>query len=52
MTARTYTGWKAGLLVVFATVVVTSAVHLTIQAVRDVDRTPPDKVVTTVTPTR
>lgn len=51
MASRTYTGWKAGLLVVFAVVVLMTVLNVAGRALRD-DDTPrhPPKVVTSVTP--
>ena len=48
---RGYTGWKAGLLVVLGVVVMTVAVNLVGNALRD-DARPPAKIVETVTPSR
>jgi antibiotic biosynthesis monooxygenase (ABM) superfamily enzyme len=47
---RTYTGWKAGLLVVFAVVALISGLNLLAEAFRDNTPKFPGKVVTTVTP--
>jgi hypothetical protein len=48
---RTYTGWKAGLTVVFAIVVAVTIVNLLLMTQRsDPDPARPGKVVTTVTP--
>ncbi len=48
---RTYAGWKAGLLIVLAVVVVFSVLNVVTNALRDEPRRTPGKVVTTVTPT-
>lgn len=51
MTApRTYSGWKAGLLVVFAVVVLIALLNALGNVLRDEPRDPPGKIVTTVTP--
>lgn len=47
---RTYTGWKAGLLVVFAVIVAFSLMNLVGNALRDDTPRRPPKVVTSVTP--
>ncbi|HVF04016.1 MAG TPA: hypothetical protein VNA20_04170 [Frankiaceae bacterium] len=46
---RTYTGWKAGLSVVFAVVVLFVLLNVVAHQLRT-DRPPPSKIVTTVTP--
>ena len=50
MEQRTYTGWKAGLLVVFAVIALISALNLVSGALRDDTPRNPPKVVTSVTP--
>ncbi len=47
--SRTYTGWKAGLLIVLAIVMVFSVLNVVTNNAREKPRTP-DKVVVTVTP--
>ena len=48
---RVYTGWKAGLTVVFAVVVMVTIVNLLLETRRsDPDPARPGKVITTVTP--
>lgn len=48
---KTYTGWKAGLTVVFAVVVMVTIVNLLLGTQRsEPDPAGPGKVVTTVTP--
>ncbi|HWL38489.1 MAG TPA: hypothetical protein VNQ77_20040 [Frankiaceae bacterium] len=48
---RTYTGWKAGLTVVFAIVVMVTVVNLLLTTQRsEPDPARPGKVVTTVSP--
>ena len=47
---RTYTGWKAGLVVVAAVVVVFGGINLLYRATRDEPARDPGKVVVSVTP--
>lgn len=48
---RTYTGWKAGLTVVFAIVVLVTVVNLLLRTQRgEPGPARPSKVITTVTP--
>ena len=50
MASRSYTGWKAGLLIVLAIVVVFSVLNVVTNAAREKPGRAPDKVVVTVTP--
>lgn len=47
---RAYTGWKAGLSVVFAVVVLVVLVNVVLERFRSEPRQGPGKVVTTVPP--
>ena len=49
-TSRTYTGWKAGLLIVLAIIVVFSVLNIVTNNAREKPRPDPGKVVVTTAP--